>query len=71
MNLKRIIAYVLGGITILVIGVAILAPTIVKSLGLHPDFDSKQYNLEGNRALIVTTSHGVLNKPGDVPGAGA
>lgn len=68
MNLKRILAYVLGAITILVIAVVILAPTLLKSFGLHPDYDGKQYDLDGKKALIVTTSHGVLNKPGKTTG---
>ena len=68
MNMKRILAYVLGGITILVIAVVILAPTLLKSFGLHPDYDGKQYDLDGKKALIVTTSHGVLNKPGETTG---
>jgi len=46
----------------------IFLPSILHSLGLHPDYDGKQYNLKGKRALIVTTSHGVLNKPGKTEG---
>ena len=53
----------------IVIVIALLLPTILKSMGLHPDFEgSQQYNLSGKRALIVTTSHGVLNKPNETTG---
>ena len=53
----------------IVIVIALLLPTILKSFGLHPDFEgSQQYDLSGKRALIVTTSHGVLNKPNETTG---
>ena len=48
--------------------VAIALPTILKSFGFHPDYEGERYNLEGKRALIVTTSHGILNKPGETEG---
>lgn len=41
---------------------------ILESRGLNPDFEGNVYNLEGKKALIVTTSHGVLNKPGETDG---
>ncbi len=53
----------------IVIVIALLLPTILKSIGLHPDFEgSQQYDLSGKRALIITTSHGVLNKPNETTG---
>jgi len=58
------------GILLVVIGLLVLlSPKILKSMGLHPDFeDGQHYNLKGKRALVVTTSHGVLNKPGETTG---
>lgn len=44
-------------------------PMIVHSLGLHPTYEGETYDLPGKRALIVTTSHGVLNEPGESDGA--
>ena len=41
---------------------------ILESRGLNPDFEGNVYNLEGKKALIVTTSHGVLNRPGETGG---
>ena len=41
---------------------------ILESRGLNPDFEGNVYNLEGKKALIITTSHGVLNKPGETDG---
>jgi putative intracellular protease/amidase len=42
--------------------------SILESRGLNPDFDGDIFNLEGKKALIVTTSHGVLNRPGETDG---
>lgn len=36
-------------------------PPLFKSLGLHPDYAGQRVELRGGRALIVTTSHGVLS----------
>ncbi|MEL6589264.1 MAG: type 1 glutamine amidotransferase domain-containing protein [Bacteroidota bacterium] len=42
--------------------------SILKSRGLHPDHDGQTFDLKGKKALIVTTSHGVLSKPGESTG---
>lgn len=48
---------------------AVFLPSILKSLGLHADYKaSKAFNLKGKKALIITTSHAVLNKPGKTTG---
>ena len=47
---------------------ALSLPILLKSLGLHPDFDSKTFELNGKKALIITSSHDVLNLPGEVRG---
>ena len=64
--------------TLLKIGAACIAlfaafivalPTIMHSLGLHPEYTGETHHLPaGKRALIVTTSHGVLNAPGETTG---
>ncbi|MEL7223033.1 MAG: type 1 glutamine amidotransferase domain-containing protein [Bacteroidota bacterium] len=55
-----------------IIGVGILfllfLPSILQSLGFHPDYEGQIFDLKGKKALIVTTSHGVLNKPGETDG---
>lgn len=44
-------------------------PTILHKAGLHATYaDSKEYNLKGKKALVITTSHGVLNAPGETTG---
>ena len=51
------------------VAIAILLPKILKAMGLHPDYDAGQkYDLQGKKALVVTTSHGVLSKPGEKTG---
>ena len=42
--------------------------SILESRGLNPDFDGDIFNLEEKKALIVTTSHGLLNRPGETGG---
>ena len=63
---------ILIGLGVLVVLVGIFAfslPTILKNQGLHPDYaDSKEYDLKGKKALIITTSHGILNKVGETTG---
>lgn len=57
-------------IIIIVILFAISLPIILKSLGLHADYKySKDFNLKSKKALIITTSHDVLTRPGKTKGA--
>ena len=60
--------YTLGVIGALILLVVIFLPSILHQLGLHPDYEGEQQNLSGKKALIVTTSHGVLSKPGATEG---
>ncbi len=39
---------------------SLLLPTILHRAGLHPEYDGPSAALPGKRALIITTSHGVL-----------
>ena len=43
-------------------------PAALTALGLHPRYAGPAYTLPGKRALIVTTSHDTLNKPGEQTG---
>jgi len=60
--------YVLGGIVILIAILAIALPYILKARGFHPDYEGEKFDLKGKKALIVSTSHKVLNKPGETTG---
>lgn len=68
MNFKKVIICSLSAIVLLVVIFAISLPSIVKTLGFHPDYEGKQNDLKGKKALIVTTSHGTLNKSGETEG---
>ena len=58
-----------GAILSLVLLLALGLPTIVHRLGIHPVYeDARDYSLPGKRALLITTSHGVLNTPGETSG---
>lgn len=59
-----------GTAVVAVIAIFVIAlPTIVHKLGLHPAYNGETHQLpKGMRALIVTTSHGVLNAPGETTG---
>lgn len=46
-----------------------LLPNILNHAGLHPDYQlAQEYNLSDKKALVITTSHGVLNAPGETTG---
>ena len=59
---------VLGVIAGLAVVVMTALPTILHSAGLHPTYEGPIYELPGKRALIITTSHGVLSEPGEIDG---
>ena len=65
MKAVRVFGVLIGLIVIL----AVAFPTILHSLGVHPVYaDAKAYELPDRKALIITTSHGVLNAPGETTG---
>lgn len=65
---KRLIP--LLGALLLVAGIFALAlPTILHKAGLHPEYTGETVQLPaGKRALVITTSHGVLAAPGEAGG---
>jgi putative intracellular protease/amidase len=66
--MKNKILVGVGALFLFGLTLALALPTIVHSLGMHPTYEGETYELPGKRALIVTTSHGVLNKPGETGG---
>ncbi|NKI16716.1 type 1 glutamine amidotransferase domain-containing protein [Spongiibacter sp. KMU-166] len=44
--------------------IAIALPTILHNAGLHPEYTGEVSKYPGGKALIITTSHGVLSEPG-------
>ena len=64
----RLSGIILGVLGLSVVAFAFALPTLLHANGLHPDYEGPSYQLPGKRALIITTSHGVLNKPGETKG---
>lgn len=58
----------LGILLALVLVFALALPTILHKAGLHPAYSGDTVRLPGRRALIITTSHGVLAAPGETDG---
>ncbi|MEM7133615.1 MAG: type 1 glutamine amidotransferase domain-containing protein [Chloroflexota bacterium] len=58
-----------GSIVVVALLLIAFLPSITNALGIHPDYDGPTYKVEGGKALIVTTSHGVLSRPGETDGA--
>ena len=55
------VAVAIAGVLLVV---ALALPSLLHLAGLHPKYPGETYKLPGRNALIVTTSHGVLNVPG-------
>jgi len=68
MNNRKKILYGVGTVLTILAIIVLTLPSILKSFGFHPDYDGKVYDLSGKKALVVTTSHAVLNKPGETDG---
>jgi putative intracellular protease/amidase len=67
--MKRALLITLGVVVMLSGVMAIALPTILHKAGLHPEYEGVLVRLApGKRALIVTTSHGILSEPGATEG---
>ena len=56
-------------VLLVLVGLCLLSlPTILHKAGLHPEYDGPSVSLPGKRALIITTSHGLLAAPGETDG---
>jgi len=66
--MKKKLLTIFGLLALTIVILAVAAPSIIHTLGLHPDYDGPSYKLPGKRALIIATNHGVLNKPGETTG---
>jgi putative intracellular protease/amidase len=66
--MKKKLLIALGTLILGVVTLGLSLPTILHRLGLHPTYEGATYDLAGKRALVISTSHGVLNAPGEVDG---
>jgi putative intracellular protease/amidase len=63
---KFVISIAIFGTLVLVFSLAL--PTLLHRAGLHPVYEGPSVSLPGKRALIITTSHAVLSRPGEKTG---
>ena len=66
--MKKKILKIIGLFSIFILLFFISLPALLNNAGLHPKFDSKKYNFTNKRAVIISTSHSTLNKPGEKTG---
>lgn len=67
--MKRILKIALSLVVLLALLVRFALPAILHKAGLHAAYaESREYDLKGKKALIITTSHEVLNAPGEFTG---
>jgi putative intracellular protease/amidase len=66
--MKKKLFIALGALLAAAALVALALPTILHKAGLHPAYTGERVELPGRRALIITTSHGVLGAPGETEG---
>jgi len=59
---------ILSGITLVVLLLVAALPTLLHKAGLHPEYTGETHQVPGKKALIITTSHAVLNAPGETTG---
>lgn len=69
MNIKKVLKIGLPVVAVVLATIAIALPTVLHSAGLHPEYTGEVSELPGGKALIITTSHGVLSEPGSEDGA--
>ena len=67
--MKKKIYRIIGLVLVFVILFFVSLPTLLHKAGLHPQYkDSKVYNFKNKKAVIITTSHNLLNKTGEKEG---
>lgn len=66
--MRGLVVYGIAGIAVVAVSLAFALPGVLHRAGLHPEYVGPTFQLHGKRALIVTTSHGVLSAPGEDTG---
>ena len=66
--MKKKLPIALGAVAFVVVLLPLSLPSIVHGLGVHQSFEGETYTLADKRALVITTSHAVLNAPGETEG---
>lgn len=68
MTLKRKLLITASTMLSLVVLLVLLLPRLLKSIGYHPDYVRVSYSFKAKKALIITTSHGILGDTGKPTG---
>ena len=67
--MKKKTLKIIGLVSGIIIIFFIFLPTLLNNAGLHPVFEgSKNYDFKNKKAVIISTSHSVLSKPGETDG---
>ena len=67
--MKITILKIAGGLAALALVLAVAAPALLHQAGLHPEYRGTKVQLApGKRALVITTSHDTLSRPGETTG---
>jgi len=64
----KIAIIVVAAIIVLAVIVYFGLPGLLTALGLHPDYKGQEFDLSGRKALVITTSQGVLGDNGKKTG---
>jgi len=59
----NILAKITIAVVVLFILVRLSLPNVLHGFGMHPEYLGETFELKGKRALVITTSHGVLSSP--------
>ncbi|MGF1446108.1 MAG: type 1 glutamine amidotransferase domain-containing protein [Pikeienuella sp.] len=62
------IRYALGTVALLAVMTYVALPPALRAMGFHPHYEIPEFDLAGNRALIVATSHDTLGETGRATG---
>ncbi|MFH1138968.1 MAG: type 1 glutamine amidotransferase domain-containing protein [Pseudomonadota bacterium] len=68
---KKKIVIVLIALIVVGVSVRLGLPFVLKSMGLHTDYEGQRYLLPERKALIISTSHDRLGENGDETGVAA
>ncbi len=61
---RNIVLILSGSLVMFGLVVILTLPTVLKGMGLHPDYDGQRYLLAEGRALIIATNHNELGEGG-------
>ena len=64
----RTVLIIVGGVIVVLGALVIAGPSIIKALGVHPDYTGPKYELPGGKALIIATNHDELGDDGTKTG---